>query len=586
MLRRILSAVGIVALGFALVVAFVCWNLGRVRASVQAAALTRIPAYESAGHIRELAERLRAEVASTFLSRLEGDLVERGAAIDSLLKSLETEITGFSAPTFATLRSETLAADSAAGSPAPDPAPPVTLGDLIDRLGQDHRDLAAASAQALELATRRVRDSAGLALERENLSKLFRRPQTQALAAPDAKAYGYIARAVLLSLYSESTSDLNYIGRARFNEGAVALEKAGLDEESRRTLAALRTQFDKTLDLAISISSSRSDVRFFTELLGRLEADAEALRRHARDGFHAGQSAIDEQTRSIIRLSILVSVTTILLGGFAATIVARRLARSFRRIVDDLTRETLALTESSRELGSQGETLSDSASAQAASIEEVGSAVTELAASARQNTEASAHGNGAAIAARTQAEAGAAEITGLHAAMQAIQSSSAEIARIIKTIDEIAFQTNILALNAAVEAARAGEAGAGFAVVADEVRSLARRSAEASRETAGKIDAAIARATQGVDYSRRVSGAFANIVEKVREVDHRVAEIASASREQSLSLESIRDAIGQMDTATQGTAAGADRAAATARVLHEQSVKLSGLADQLAAVVR
>jgi hypothetical protein len=122
MLRRILSAVGIVALGFALVVAFVCWNLGRVRASVQAAALTRIPAYESAVQIQELAERLRAEVASTFLSRLEGDLVERGAAIDSLLKSLETEITGFSAPAFATLRSETLRR-----TPPPAPRPPTPL---------------------------------------------------------------------------------------------------------------------------------------------------------------------------------------------------------------------------------------------------------------------------------------------------------------------------------------------------------------------------------------------------------------------------------------------------------------------------
>ena len=118
-------------------------------------------------------------------------------------------------------------------------------------------------------------------------------------------------------------------------------------------------------------------------------------------------------------------------------------------------------------------------------------------------------------------------------AMEAIKVSSDDIAKIIKTIDEIAFQTNILALNAAVEAARAGEAGMGFAVVADEVRNLAQRSAQAAKETAAKIEGAIGKTAQGVEISAKVAQALNDIVAKVRQVDELVAEVASASREQT-----------------------------------------------------
>src|SRR5207344_1311163 len=114
--------------------------------------------------------------------------------------------------------------------------------------------------------------------------------------------------------------------------------------------------------------------------------------------------------------------------------------------------------------------------------------------------------------------------------MQEIGASSGKIGKIIKTIDEIAFQTNILALNAAVEAARAGEAGMGFAVVADEVRNLAQRSAQAAKETATKIEGAIAKTAQGVGISSKVAARLQEIVAKVRQVDALIAEVANASR--------------------------------------------------------
>jgi methyl-accepting chemotaxis protein len=135
-----------------------------------------------------------------------------------------------------------------------------------------------------------------------------------------------------------------------------------------------------------------------------------------------------------------------------------------------------------------------------------------------------------------------AEMNAMSRSMDAIKGSSDNIAKIIKTIDEIAFQTNILALNAAVEAARAGEAGMGFAVVADEVRNLAQRSATAARETADKIEDSIRKSQEGVTISGRVSASLQEILTKARQVDDLVAEIASASKEQSPGVEQISTA--------------------------------------------
>src|SRR6185436_17915358 len=134
---------------------------------------------------------------------------------------------------------------------------------------------------------------------------------------------------------------------------------------------------------------------------------------------------------------------------------------------------------------------------------------------------------------RSAAESGNDDMTAMREAMDAIKTSSRDIAKIIKTIDEIAFQTNLLALNAAVEAARAGESGAGFAVVAEEVRNLAQRSAQAARETTAKIEDSIKKSERGVVLNGKVASGLREIATKARQVDDLVAEIATASTEQN-----------------------------------------------------
>ena len=170
-------------------------------------------------------------------------------------------------------------------------------------------------------------------------------------------------------------------------------------------------------------------------------------------------------------------------------------------------------------------------------------------------------------------------------AMDAIKISSDEIAKILRTIDEIAFQTNILALNAAVEAARAGETGRGFAVVADEVRTLAQRSATAARETAQKIESARANTEQGVALTGKVAAALDGIVTKARQLDELATEVAMASREQSQGITQISGAAGQMDQVTQSNAATAEECSAAAMELNAQAQAMKGVVNELIGVV-
>jgi len=183
------------------------------------------------------------------------------------------------------------------------------------------------------------------------------------------------------------------------------------------------------------------------------------------------------------------------------------------------------------------------------------------------------------------AQAGSRTMVEMNQAMAAIDTSSAEVAKIVKNIDEIAFQTNILALNAAVEAARAGEAGAGFAVVADEVRSLAQRSAAAAKETANKIEAAIASSRNGSLSCAKVGESLAQISNKVSSTDGLVAEIAMAAREQAQGIEQINTAINQMDQVTQSNSASAEESASAAEELDAQAASLKDMVGTLRQLV-
>jgi hemerythrin-like metal-binding protein len=270
-------------------------------------------------------------------------------------------------------------------------------------------------------------------------------------------------------------------------------------------------------------------------------------------------------------LTATLTIISISLGMLFAFLIVRGISHVLKNVAGTLGDGSYQVASAASQVSAASQTLAEGSSEQASSLEETSASLEELASMTKRNAENARSANEIAKEARAAADKGAGDMQTMSAAMEAIKVSSDDIAKIIKTIDEIAFQTNILALNAAVEAARAGEAGMGFAVVADEVRNLAQRCAQAAKETAGKIEGAITKTGQGVEISGKVAAALNDIVAKVRQVDDLVSEVASASREQTDGITQINTAVSQMDKVTQGNAASAEESAAAAQELSGQS---------------
>jgi len=240
---------------------------------------------------------------------------------------------------------------------------------------------------------------------------------------------------------------------------------------------------------------------------------------------------------------------------------------------------------SSAQLSSASRMLATGCSEQGASVTETSSAMEQISAMIRATADNARKAKELANHARTAAQEGMETMGQMTVAMQSIETASLDVAKIVKSIDEIAFQTNILALNAAVEAARAGEAGAGFAVVAEEVRSLAQRSAAAARETAAKIDAALASTQCGSRSCEAVGESLERIVGKVTEADTLAAEIAAAAKEQSQGITHVGVALTQMEKVTQGNAASAEQTSSAADELSGQARLLQDAVEHLHALI-
>jgi methyl-accepting chemotaxis protein len=292
---------------------------------------------------------------------------------------------------------------------------------------------------------------------------------------------------------------------------------------------------------------------------------------------------VSNQKLTAASLTMIVGlICAIVVGVVVAFVIIRNSNRVLITVATALGEGSNEVVAASGQVSSASQTLAEGSSEQAASLEETSSSLEEMSSMTKRNADNARQANELAKQAREAADKGVGDMQVMASAMDAIKVSSDDIAKIIKTIDEIAFQTNILALNAAVEAARAGEAGMGFAVVADEVRNLAQRCAQAAKETAGKIEGAITRTGQGVEITTKVAAALNEIVTKVRQVDELVTEVSAATREQTEGISQINMAVGQMDKVTQSNAATAEESAAAAEELNSQAeVMRRSVADLL-----
>lgn len=280
-------------------------------------------------------------------------------------------------------------------------------------------------------------------------------------------------------------------------------------------------------------------------------------------------------------LYVLITITALLILGYLAIGFYLSLVESITTVSEKLSEIADEINDTTAKLSVESEKLAADNEEQSASIQETAATLEEMTSMVMQNTSNTRTATSLASQAKTASKEGSEDMTDLIESMNEIKNSSDQISKIIKVIDEIAFQTNILALNAAVEAARAGDAGKGFAVVAEEVRNLAQRSAQAASDTSQIIESNIKLSKQGVLITNKTNDVLQGINEQVQKVNEIIHEVAVATEEQNTGISQINTAVAQMTTVTQNNVNVAVDNANVIKILSKNVIDMKNIINDL-----
>lgn len=329
----------------------------------------------------------------------------------------------------------------------------------------------------------------------------------------------------------------------------------------------------------INIGTSNTKVNGeFLEVYDKLKIEADEAEEIIHEFMYEGlvQMNIAATTGTyILIVSIAVSFILAIIIGI---LLSRGIVKPIQKIINVLDSGSTQISSASTQLSASSQDIASGALEQSSSIEETTASMEELSAMVKQNASNSKQTSRLAEEATVSSKDGYSQMEVMLHSMEDINKSASKIGKIVKTIDDIAFQTNILALNAAVEAARAGEAGMGFAVVADEVKNLANKSAEAAKETTDIIEDSIKKTNSGLDITKNMTSIFKDILSNITKVSEMAKEVDAASEEQSSGINQVNTAILQFDNVVQSNTATAEESATA-------SLELSAQADSLQDVV-
>ena len=408
------------------------------------------------------------------------------------------------------------------------------------------------------------------------------------------------ARGLLAFAYAKDPA-LQAKARQQFQNGASRAESALpamqpllVTDEGRKLLEDMKSRYSQwvpayrdmerlvdsgDLDGAVRLQSQRIAPHALAvsqegdRLAALIDQILQSERRKAQDQYAAAHW--------FLLLLMLAGIA----AGAAALWVTGSVMEDLSRLAAEMREDSQQVAGAAQQVASASQSLAQGTSQQAATLEETSSSTSEITSITRKNSENTRTVTGLMDQTARLVEGANHNLQEMVQSMKEINGSSEKISKIIKVIDEIAFQTNILALNAAVEAARAGEAGMGFAVVADEVRNLAQRSAQAAKDTAALIEESIGKSRQGSQKLDQVAQSIREITASSTQVKVLVDEVDTGSQEQARGIEQIANAVGQMEQVTQRSAANAEESAAASEELASQAQSLYSLVAQLRGVV-
>ncbi len=409
----------------------------------------------------------------------------------------------------------------------------------------------------------------------------------------------------------DNVVELGYAIQLDTNKGQLLRDPKIIEEASKKfqevenELSSIqkKTTKDETISQLEDIRIAGSDYKtHMNKLLKSFQTLTDLGQKRAQAGNAALETAkvaansgigetvksaanVDQVLSNSAKMLIFGSIIGVLVSLLVIVLITQGITKPINAFIRRLSGVSEQVASSSGQVLSASEQLATGSSQQAASLEETSSSLEEMAAMTKQNADNAHQANSLMNETKQVVESAGKSMGELTASMREISAASDETAKIIKTIDEIAFQTNLLALNAAVEAARAGDAGAGFAVVADEVRNLAMRAAEAARNTANLIDATVTKIKAGSGLVERTGEAFSQVDASTTKVKELVAEIAAASMEQAQGVDQINRAANEMNRVLQEVAASAEESASASHELKAQSGNMEQMMLELSAMV-